>query len=157
MVDGATFQADDTCESVVVVDGSGSGNLGTEPMASDSGHGDLLLVHEPDDISRHVIEGEGVVMVGVSEVSVVQEPDVPVVSDLVVFTGEELGKVLCRLEQVREPNHGRQVFLLALDKLPSQLHLVRVLLVCGLRADGSGSGSSDGVPESQKSESSLSC
>ena len=62
-------------------------------------------------------------VVGVAEVPVVEQPHIPQLGDLVVFAGEELGEVLCGLHEVGEPDHGRQVLLLALQELASQAHL----------------------------------
>jgi hypothetical protein len=71
-------------------------------------------------------------MIGISKVSVVEEPHVSVVHDLVVLTSEELCEVLCGLEQVREPNHCGEVLLVALEELASQLYLTSILLMSGL-------------------------
>ena len=46
------------------------------------------------------LEGEGLVVVRVTKVSVVEEPHVPHIEDLVVGAVEELLEVLCGLEQV---------------------------------------------------------
>ena len=45
-------------------------------------------------------------MVGVTHVSVVQEPHISVVGNFVVFAAEELGEVLCRLHDVTQPNES---------------------------------------------------
>ncbi len=71
-------------------------------------------------------------MVGVTEVAIVDEPDVSHVEDLVVGAEEELLEVLRWLQQIRQPDHGRQVGGAALQEFTSQLHLVSVLLVGGL-------------------------
>jgi hypothetical protein len=55
--------------------------------------------------------------------------DVPQISDFVVWSVEEFCEVLCRFENVREPNEGWQVLLLALDNLASELDLFGILLV----------------------------
>lgn len=71
-------------------------------------------------------------VIGVAEVAVVQEPDVADVEDLVVGAVEEGGEVLARLQQVRQPNHRRQVCLATLQESASELDLVGLLLVGGL-------------------------
>jgi hypothetical protein len=45
---------------------------------------------------------------------------------------EEGGEVLARLQQVRQPNHSRQVCLATLQESASELDLVGLLLVGGL-------------------------
>ena len=71
-------------------------------------------------------------MVGVTEVTVIEEPDIANVEDLVVGASEELGKVLAGLEQIRQPDHGWQVSLSSLEEMTSQFHLVSFLLMSGL-------------------------
>ena len=55
------------------------------------------------------LKGEGVVMVRVTEVPVVEQPHVPHFPDLVVLSVEELVEVLAGLHQVRQPNQGWEV------------------------------------------------
>ena len=50
VVNGATIKAHNTGEAVVVVDGSSGGDLGTETVTTDCGKGNLVLVHEANDI-----------------------------------------------------------------------------------------------------------
>ena len=50
VVDWTAFEADDSCESVVIGNGSRGSHFSTKSMTSNSGHRDLLLVHEPDDV-----------------------------------------------------------------------------------------------------------
>ena len=71
-------------------------------------------------------------VIRVSEVSVVEEPDVADIEDLVVWASEEFSEVLTGLEEISEPDHGRQVTVSSLEELPSQLNLVSLLLVCRL-------------------------
>ena len=71
-------------------------------------------------------------MVRVTKVSVVKEPDVADVEDLVVWAGEELSKVLGGLEEISQPDHGRKIAASSLEEVTSQLHLVGVLLMSGL-------------------------
>ena len=68
-------------------------------------------------------------VIGVAEVSVVEEPHVTDVEDLVVRASEELSEVLTGLEQISQPYHGRQVTVSSLEEMTSQLHLVSILLV----------------------------
>jgi len=56
VVERAAVEAHNTGETVVVVDGSGSGNLGAETVAANRRHGDLVLIHEPYDVVRHILE-----------------------------------------------------------------------------------------------------
>jgi hypothetical protein len=72
------------------------------------------------------------VVVRVTKVSVVKEPDVADVEDLVVWAGEELSKVLGGLEEISQPDHGRKIAASSLEEVTSQLHLVGVLLMGGL-------------------------
>ncbi len=71
-------------------------------------------------------------MVRVTEVPIVEEPDVPDVGDLVVLPSEELVEIFCGLHQVSQPDHCGQIGVSSLDELASQLHLVVVLLISGL-------------------------
>ena len=74
------------------------------------------------------LEAEALVMIGVTEVSVVEEPDVADVEDFVVGACEELSEVLGGLEEISEPDHGGQVGASALEEVTPQLNLVSVLL-----------------------------
>ena len=65
---------------------------------------------------------EAGVVVGVTHVSVVKEPDIPDVEDLIAFHGEEFLEVLRWFDQVTEPDHGWQIGPLALQEGASQLH-----------------------------------
>lgn len=71
-------------------------------------------------------------VVRVTKVSVVKEPDVADVEDLVVWAGEELSKVLGGLEEISQPDHGRKIAASSLEEVTSQLNLVGVLLMGGL-------------------------
>ena len=75
-------------------------------------------------------------VIRVSEVSVVEEPDVADIEDLVVWASEEFSEVLTGLEEISEPDHGGQVTVSSLEELPSQLNLVSLLLVCRLYNQG---------------------
>ena len=50
VVERASVKADDASKSIIVVDGSGSCNLGTETVTTDSCHRNLVLVHKPHNI-----------------------------------------------------------------------------------------------------------
>ena len=78
------------------------------------------------------LEGEWLVVVGVTEVSIVEEPNVSDIDDLVVWASEELSEVLAGLEQVSQPDHSGKVTVSALQELSSQLHFICLLLVGGL-------------------------
>lgn len=67
-------------------------------------------------------------MIRVSEVTIVQEPDISHIEDLVVGAIEEMSEVLAWLEQVREPNHCWEIALSALNEVTSKLDLVSLLL-----------------------------
>ena len=68
-------------------------------------------------------------VVRVSEVAVVEKPDIAHIEDLVIGASEEFGEVLAWLEKVREPDQGREITLSALEELASQLDLISLLLV----------------------------
>ena len=55
VVEWASVKADDPSKSIIVVDGSGSCNLSTESVTTDSCHGNLVLVHKPHNIIRCVL------------------------------------------------------------------------------------------------------
>ena len=74
------------------------------------------------------LEPEALVMIGVTKVSVVEEPDIADVEDFVVGACEELSEVLGGLEEISEPDHGGQVGASAFEEVPPQLDLVSVLL-----------------------------
>ena len=67
-------------------------------------------------------------VIRVSKVSVVEEPDVADIEDLVVGASEEFSEVLTWLEEVSKPDHGWQVTVSSLEELASELHLVSLLL-----------------------------
>jgi hypothetical protein len=81
------------------------------------------------------LKSERLMMIRVSHVSVVEEPDVPDVEDLVVRASEELLEVFSRLKQVREPDKCGKVTLSTLNELASQLNLLILLLECCLYKD----------------------
>jgi hypothetical protein len=77
---------------------------------------------------RAYLEAEALVMIGVTEVSVVEQPDIAHVEHFVVGACEELSEVLGGLEEISEPDHGGQICASALEEVPPQLNLVSVLL-----------------------------
>ena len=79
VVKWATVKEHNSCASIHVINGSNSGDLCSEAVASKSGHCYFFLVHEPSDILAHLEEPKGIVVIRVSEVPVVQEPNVPVI------------------------------------------------------------------------------
>ena len=48
-------------------------------------------------------------MIRISEVPVIEEPYIPVISDLVILSHKELCEVLCRFYQVAEPYQSREI------------------------------------------------
>jgi hypothetical protein len=69
-------------------------------------------------------------MVGITEVAVIEEPDVANVKNFVIRASEELCEILAGLEEIRQPDHGWQVTLSSLKEVSSQLDLISVLLMC---------------------------
>ena len=78
------------------------------------------------------LKREWLVVIRITEVTIIQEPDVANIEDLVVGAIEERLKVLCGLQEIWEPDHGWEVSLSSLEESTSQLHLIGFLLVCGL-------------------------
>ena len=75
------------------------------------------------------LKAEGIVMVWVTKISVVEEPDIADVEDLVVWAIKELGKILGWLKEISQPDHGWKITVSSLKELTSQLNLVVFLLV----------------------------
>jgi len=71
-------------------------------------------------------------MIGVSEISIVEEPDIADVEDLIVGAVEEFSEVLAGFQEISQPDHRGQVTVSSLQEVTSQLHLLRLLLVCCL-------------------------
>ena len=63
MIDWARVEANDTSEPVQVKRGGGSSDLSSEPMTSNSGHSDLMIVHESNDVLRDVVHVERIMMI----------------------------------------------------------------------------------------------
>ena len=72
------------------------------------------------------------IVIGVTLVSVVQQPHVPVVEDFVICASEELLEVGSRLDQFGQPNHRRQIRSASLQELASQLHCTSICYFCTL-------------------------
>lgn len=68
-------------------------------------------------------------MVRVSKVSVVEEPHISDVRNLVIRPRKELVEVLNWLNQVGQPNHCGQIWVSSLDELSSKSNLIIVLLM----------------------------
>ena len=74
-------------------------------------------------------QSEGVVVIRVAHISVVQKPHVSVVLDFVVLSVEKLLEILTGLDQVGEPDHCGQVCMSSLQEGASQSHFLGILLV----------------------------
>jgi hypothetical protein len=55
-----SFVLDDTCEAVHVIDSSGSSNLCSEAVSTNSCHGDLVFIHEADDVVGEILNARWV-------------------------------------------------------------------------------------------------
>lgn len=53
VVERTAFELNDSGKPVEVSNGSGSSNFCAEPVAADSGHGDLVVVHPANDVGAH--------------------------------------------------------------------------------------------------------
>jgi hypothetical protein len=58
VIEGTAVEAYDSGESVGVVDGCGSCNLGSETVTADRRHRDLVLIHKSHDIVRGVLHNK---------------------------------------------------------------------------------------------------
>ena len=68
-------------------------------------------------------------VVRVTKVTVVKEPHIAHIENLVVGASEELSEVLAGLEEICEPDHCGQVTVSPLKEVSSQLDLISLLLV----------------------------
>jgi len=132
VVKRTTFKLNNTSESVHVADGGCCGDLSTEAVAADGGHGDLVLVHEPDNVIGDVIHVVGFVVVRAALVSVVEHPYVSDVADLVVGAAEETLEVFSWFKNFRKPNQSGQVILSAFEMSATQSDSCCVFLVGSL-------------------------
>lgn len=119
VIDRSSIETHNSSESLKVGSGSSSSDLSTESVTSDSGHGNLLLVHEPDDVLREVVHVVRSMVVRVALVSVVQEPHVSDIGDLVRVLSEERLEGSSVLDVVGKPNESWHVLSLGSDELTS--------------------------------------
>jgi len=124
VVERASLEVDNAGASVEVIDSSGESDLGSESMSSESGHGELLFIHEAYDVVSNIVHSEAVVVVGVTHVSNVEQPDVSHTKDLIVRVVEEGFKVGSGLDQIAEPDKSRQVVSPSLEESSTELYLV---------------------------------
>lgn len=122
VIERTTLKANNSSEPVHVVDGSSGSDLGSETVSTNSGKSDLVRVHKSDDIVRDLLHVVRVVVVRVSLVTVVEEPNVSDFSNFVVLSIEEGLEVLSRLDQLGKPNQSGEILLLSLQVLASELH-----------------------------------
>ena len=109
VVDRSTLELDDTSKTIQVVDCSCCCDFSTVAVSTDSCHSDLVLIHESNDISAHIFHIIGGVVIRTALISVVKEPNIAELLDLVIGVREELLEVFCRLNQLGQPNHSGQV------------------------------------------------
>jgi len=122
VVKRSSLKVNNSCASLHVVDSGGKSNLGSESVASESCHSNLLIIHKSNNVCRDVSHSEALVMVGVTHVSVVNEPHISNIEDLAIFLLEELLEVFRWLNEVTEPNHGWEIGLLSLQESTSKLN-----------------------------------
>lgn len=89
VVDWATIDADNTSNSFREIATNSSGQLGTKTVTCQGSSGDFMLVHEAEDVFSHVSQVERGMLIGVSEISGVDEPDISVIQNKVIRVGEE--------------------------------------------------------------------
>ncbi len=112
VVQRTAFELNDSGKPVKVSNRSGSSNFCAEPVAADSGHGYLVLIHPANDVGAHILHIVRGVVIGVALVSVVQKPDVSDVCDFVVGAGEEGLEVVNILNELGQPDECRHIVLL---------------------------------------------
>lgn len=78
-----------------MITASGQGQLGSGSMSAQGSGGNFILVHEPDDICGALFHVEGLVLVGVAEVALVEDVHVAVVQDLKLVIGTRLSLKNC--------------------------------------------------------------
>ena len=131
LVNGTTLEVDNTGEAVHVLDSGDSGDFSSETVASNSCHGDLVLIHESHNILAHLLQIVRVVMVRLTLVTVVEQPNIALVSDLVALSVEEAREVGSRFEDVSEPDHDWLVNATGGEEGSSQLDVLSVALYLG--------------------------
>jgi len=129
MVEWASVKRHHSSESVQVVNSGHSGDLGSKAVASNSGHCNLFLVHEADNVVAHFVKAERLVVVRFAEVSVIYQPHVSVVKNFVLRLQEEGLEVCYRLAEVSKPEKGGKILGATLEEVSSQIHILGVLLV----------------------------
>ena len=75
---------------------------------------------------------EALVMVGVAHVSVVKEPHISHVEDLVSWLIKEGGEVLNWLDQITEPDHSWEIASSSLKQCTSELNSLSGIMSSGL-------------------------
>lgn len=71
-------------------------------------------------------------MVGVTKVTVVEEPHIANIKNLIVWAIEEALEVLNWLQEIGEPDQSGKISTSSLNESTSQLDLISFLLVGGL-------------------------
>ena len=114
MVQRTTLVLNDASKAVEVGCSSSGSKLGSKAVSADSGHSDLPLVHEADNVVSHILHIIGCMVIRLSLVAVVQKPDIANIQHLVLTLREEWGEVFSRLGELGEPDHSWQVGLATL-------------------------------------------
>lgn len=151
VIEWATFKLNNTCESVHMVDSSGSSDFSTEAMTSNSCSSNLVFVHKPDNIIGKVFHCIGIVMVRHALVAVVETPYIAQITNAVVRTVKERSEILCWLNNFGQPNHSRHIAVLGSDVRATQLYAFGVCLLGDFaRESADGSSLSAHEPLSEK-------
>ena len=130
--EGAALILNHARKPIHVVNSGGSGDFSTVTVAANSRHRQLIRVHEPDDIVRHLIHVVGRVMVRLALVAIVEKPDVAHAEDLVFAIAKPFTEVLGWLRELWQPNHSWQVGLTTLQEGTLKIDLSSVRLHRGL-------------------------
>lgn len=101
VVDWSPFEVDNSSESVEVADGGCGGYLSSVSVSTNGCHGNIVIIHESNDIIGHVFEGERVVVVGVTKVSRIEKPYISDRGDFVIWSIEEFSKGSSRFKYIR--------------------------------------------------------
>jgi len=123
VVQWATLQIDNTSKPIKIVDGSCSGNLGSEAVAANRGERNLLLVHESNNIVAKVVHVVGWVVVRAALVSVIKKPHISHGRNLVFRVIEEFREVFRWFDKLWQPDHRWQIFTLALQEGALELNV----------------------------------
>jgi len=111
----SSFELNNTSEAFKIGISSSGSNFSTETVTSNSSSGDLVGVHETDDILSHFLHVVRIVVIRESLVAVIKAPDVADLSDFVIAAIKELSKVLCGFNNFGKPNHSGQVLSLSFN------------------------------------------